>query len=95
MVAAYAYADGGDQMPDELILSRTVDKYGAQAVFGRTLSFQEIRSMSLSENVVNYYRERDNYRDETGVKNWAEWAGKNPGKANTLNAAGMLYDEEQ
>jgi hypothetical protein len=87
MVAAYAYADGGGQMPDELILSRTVDKYGAQAVFGRTLSFQEIRSMSLSENVYSAYQER------ARSENWAQWAEANPGKARLINAAGMLYEE--
>jgi len=87
MVASYAYAEEGDQMPDELILARTVDKYGAQAVFGRILSFHEIRMMTLSDNVVTAYMER------ARSENWAQWAEANPGRARLLNTAGMLYEE--
>ena len=87
MVASYAYAEEGDQMPDELILARTVDKYGAQAVFGRILSFHEIRMMTLSDNVVTAYMER------ARSENWAQWAEANPGRARLLNTAGILYEE--
>ena len=87
MAASYAYAEEGGQMPDELILARTVDKYGAQAVFGRILSFHEIRMMTLSDNVVTAYMER------ARSENWAQWAEANPGRARLLNTAGMLYEE--
>ena len=87
MAASYAYAEEGGQMPDELILARTVDKYGAQAVFGRILSFHEIRMMTLSDNVVTAYTER------ARSENWAQWAEANPGRARLLNAAGVLYEE--
>jgi len=87
MAASYAYAEEGGQMPDELILARTVDKYGAQAVFGRILSFHEIQMMTLSDNVVTAYMER------ARSENWAQWAEANPGRARLLNTAGMLYEE--
>jgi len=89
MVASYAYAEEGGQMPDELILARTVDRYGAQAVFGRILSFHEIRMMTLADNVVTAYKER------ARSENWKEWTENNPGKAHILNTAGRLYDEDQ
>ena len=88
MVSAYAYADGGDQIPDELVLARSVERYGAQAVFGRILSFHELRMMTLSDNVVNAYNERQR------SDNWAQWAEANHGKARLLAEAGRLYDEE-
>jgi hypothetical protein len=88
MVAAYAHADAGDPIPDELILARAVEKYGAQAIFGRMLSFQEVRSMGLAENIVNAYGERKK------SDNWAEWSENNPSKARLLNTAGKLYDEQ-
>jgi hypothetical protein len=88
MVAAYAYADAGDQISDELVLARTVEKYGAQAIFGRALSFQEVRSMSLADNIVKAYGERNK------SDNWAEWSASNPSKARLLNTAGKLYDEQ-
>ena len=87
MVAAYAYADEGGQIPDELVLARSVDRYGVQAVFGRTLSFHEIRMMSLADNIVNAYQERKR------SDNWAQWAEANHGKAELLGIAGRLHEE--
>jgi len=90
MSSAYAFAEDGEQrIPDEIILVRSVDKYGVQAVFGRPLSFHEIRMMSLADNVVNAHRERA----KSG--NWAEWAEANPNKARILADAGKLYGEEE
>ena len=88
MTSAYAYAEDGGQIPDELVLVRSVEKYGAQAVYGRPLSFHEIRMMTLADNVVDAYRER------ARSDNWAKWAQANPGKARLLSEAAMLYDAE-
>jgi acetyl-CoA acetyltransferase len=87
MSSAYEYAEGGE-VTDELVLGWAVDKYGAQAVYGRTLSFHEIRMMDLAENVYRAYRERE------ASENWAEWAEKNHAKARLLAEAGRLVDGE-
>jgi hypothetical protein len=88
MSSAYQFAEGGSPT-DELILGWSISKYGAQAVYGRPLSFHEIRMLDLADNVVNAYRERE--RSE----NWAEWAEKNHARARILNAAGRLAQEDE
>ena len=60
-------------MPRELVLLRYVDRFGADAVFGRTPGAGELRSMVISENVVNAYNSR------AKAKDWATWAEENPG----------------
>ena len=90
--AAYAYAEGGPEF-DELVLSWAVSRYGAQSVYGRPLSFQEIRSMAMAENVVNAHKSRDAYRDKHNSENWAEWAGKNPKMSRLLDDAARAYEE--
>lgn len=87
MSSAYSYAEGG-QVTDELMLGWAVSKYGAQSVYGRTLSFHEIRMLDLADNVFRAHRERQS------SENWAEWAQKNRAKARILAEAGRLYDEE-
>ena len=87
MSSAYDYAEGGE-VTDELVIGWAVNKYGAQAVYGRTLSFHEIRMMDLAENVYRAYRERE------ASENWAEWAEKNRAKARLLAEAGRLTAEE-
>jgi hypothetical protein len=84
MLSAYAYAEGG-AIPDELVLARSIDRFGVQAVYGRVMSFQELRMIILAENVVNAYHER------AKAENWAVWAESNPGKAEVLAVAGKLY----
>jgi len=86
-VAAYAYADGGGPIPDELVLLWSIDRYGVDAIFGRSLSFQEVRSMTLADNVYSAYKER------ARSENWAEWASTHPTKARLLAEVGLLYDE--
>jgi len=88
MSSAYQFAEGGSPT-DELILGWSISKYGAQSVYGRTLSFHEIRMIDLADNVVTAYHERK--RSE----NWAEWAEKNHAKARILNVAGMLAQEDE
>jgi hypothetical protein len=88
MSSAYAFAEGGEAT-DELILGWAIDKYGAQAVYGRTLSFHEIRMLDLADNVVRAYKERER------SDNWAEWAENNKSKSRILAQAGKLYDEQE
>jgi hypothetical protein len=85
MAAAYAYAEGGP-IPDELVLARSIRQYGAEAIFGRTLSFHEVRMITLADNVFNAYQERQ--RSE----NWAEWSHDNPQKAELLGMAVRLCE---
>ncbi len=59
-------------MPRELVLLRYVDRFGADAVFGRTPGAGELRSMVISENVVNAYNSRAKAED------WVKWADENP-----------------
>jgi len=80
MAAAYAYADGG-QMPAELRLLHEIDRFGAQAVFGRPLGAGEMRRMMIAETIVNLYRAR------AAAENWAAWETANPELAALLNAA--------
>jgi len=80
MAAAYACADGG-QMPAELRLLREIDRFGAQAVFGRPLGAGEMRRMMIAETIVNLYHAR------AAAENWAAWETANPGLAALLNAA--------
>ena len=60
-------------MPKELVLLGYVDRFGAQAVFGRTPGTKELKSMILAENVINAYKSRERAGD------WVAWARENPG----------------
>jgi hypothetical protein len=65
------------------MLLRYVERFGADAIYGRALSADEVMSMILAENVVNYYTER-----EAAPKgDWAAWGRSNPDKADLLAAA--------
>jgi len=81
MAAAYAYADGGHPAPPELRLLREIDRFGAQAVFGRPLGAGEMRRMMIAETIVNLYRAR------AAAENWAAWEMASPELAALLNAA--------
>ena len=80
-------------MPGELEAANMVDKFGASAVFGRTLGVGEMRSMNRAQAVYRVYQSRDRYRDEAGVNNWAEWAQKFPDDNELLDQA-MTEAEE-
>lgn len=88
MARAYRHAaeQDGPALP-ELEALRMIDRFGAQAVFGRILSVREMRMMSLAERIVRAYHDRDAYRDADKNKNWAEWAAKNPTEFRLLNVA--------
>jgi len=81
MAAAYAYADGGHPAPPELRLLREIDRFGAQAVFGRPLAAREMRQMMVAEGIVHAYRAR------AAAENWAAWEMASPELAALLNAA--------
>ena len=87
MAAAYAYADGG-QMSPEIRLLRSVDRFGAQAVFGRMLGAKEIRQMLVADAIVNAYHAR------VANENWVAWEIDNPRLAALLNAAMKLAIDE-
>ena len=88
MSSAYAFAEGGTPT-DELITGWAVAKYGAQAVYGRAMSFNEIRMLDLADNVVRAYKERQR------AEEWAKWAEDNPEKARLLAVAGRLAQEDE
>lgn len=47
-------------MPDELETARLIDRFGAQAVYGRPMSFKEMRRILHAEYLVSIKRaERD------------------------------------
>jgi hypothetical protein len=65
-------------MPNELVLLRYVDRFGSQAVFGRTPGAGELRGMIMSEMTVDAYKMRENYKDNEGKTNWVEFANDHP-----------------
>ena len=81
MAAAYACADGGHPAPPELRLLHEIDRFGAQAVFGRPLAAREMRQMMVAEGIVHAYRAR------AAAENWAAWEMANPELAVLFNAA--------
>lgn len=86
---AYLYAEGDCQGPPprELQLLYAINRFGAQAVMGRSLGAGEIKRMSAAENIVNWFRER------TKAINWATWSKENPGKAHMLEVAAQIARE--
>ena len=68
-------------MPEELELLAFIDRFGALAVMGRTLSAGEMRRMMTAENVVKWAAER------AKAENWAAWAKEHPHKAALLAEA--------
>ena len=71
MAAAWRHADEGAPAPPVYVVLGYIDRFGAQAVYGRTLGAGEMRRMVLTENVINAYRARE--RSE----NWAKWVQEN------------------
>ncbi len=80
MAAAYAYADGGHYSPELDLLSQ-IDRFGVQAVMGRTLGYLEIVRLRLAESVANAYFER------AKSNNWDTWARTYPDKHRLLEKA--------
>jgi hypothetical protein len=55
-----------------------IDRFGAQAVYGRALTANEILRMMRAEHVLQAYVAR------TASADWAEWTERNPDKAELL-----------
>lgn len=74
MAEVYAWCEEPEKhtQPDELILLGYIDRFGAQAVFGRALTARELRGMVLAENVKNAYESRKK------SDNWGAWQLTHP-----------------
>lgn len=81
MAAAYNYARGKGDMPNELELIRMVDRFGAQAVFGRTLKRGEMRRMATVERIV------EGYQAMTSAKNQDDWIKAHPDEWKLIDRA--------
>lgn len=66
-----------------------MDRFGAQAIFGRALSASEVKGMILADNVVNAYNEKHKSTD------WTVWESENPERARLLNEAMVLWQKQQ
>lgn len=86
---AYIYAEGDCEgaPPPDLQLLYAINRFGAQAVFGRTLGAKEIKRMNASENIVNWFRERSK------SQNWATWSKEHPEQARALETAARIAGE--
>ncbi len=84
IAAAYEYVQSGGAIPAELKLARCIDRFGAQAVIGRTLSAREVNRIMAAEAVIASYQSRAKAAD------WAAWANTHPGEAELLSRAAEL-----
>jgi len=54
----------------------------------------EMKAMVYVDNLRTAWRSRENYRDENGQRNWAQWAEAAPELAEILNNAELATSEE-
>ena len=64
-----------------------VDRFGAQAVFGRAMGAGEIRRLTVVDNILQAYRMRSH------TENWAEWAESHKRASAMLNEAAKLAED--
>jgi len=62
-----------------MIAAALLDRFGAQALYGRTLGFGEARRILLVAQIIESYRERNS------AQNWAGWTAAFPEKSRLLN----------
>jgi len=86
IAAAYEFAQSGGVIPQEIRLARYIDRFGAQAVIGRTLSANEVNRIMAAEEVMAAYQSR------AKSDNWAAWAGEHPHYAELLSRAARLVN---
>ncbi len=84
IASAYEFAQSGGVIPQEIRLARCLDRFGAQAVMGRTLSANEVNRIMAAEAVMAAYRNR------AKAENWAAWAVEYPNDAELLSKAAEL-----
>lgn len=65
-----------------------VERYGAQAVFGRMLGVGEMRRMAAADKVYRAYMARKQSGD-----NWVQWSTDNPDGAKLLELGAYLNRE--
>jgi hypothetical protein len=70
------------------VLLDYVERFGAQAVFGRAPGAGELRRMIAAERVVSAFWARAH------AESWAEWAMENPQAAELLNIAAKAGQNE-
>ncbi len=56
MAAVFAWCKDGGQAPTEIEAARLIDRFGAQAVYGRSLGVREMRRIMLAERVERIAR---------------------------------------
>ncbi len=84
---AYAHADGS-LVSREIQLGNLIDRYGVQAIFGRSyLGAAEINKMLAAQRIVRLSREVKEYTDAEGKINWVKWAQEDPQGAEDLAEA--------
>ena len=84
---AYAHAEGS-LISREIQLGNLIDRFGVQAIFGRSyLGAAEINKMLAAQRIVRLSEEIKEYRDGEGNINWAAWAQADPQGAADLAEA--------
>lgn len=87
MAAAWRHAEEGEPAPPEYVALQYIDRFGAAAVYGRTLGAGELRRMVLVENVIKAHQGRER------AENWAKWAQENPQASELLARAAKAAND--
>ena len=88
----YAWAEDGGRAPHWIEAGRMVDRFGAQAVFGRQMGVAEMRRISLAERVADAHRAHAAAAStEDGSAGWAQ---KNADAAALLGWAMRAHTDE-
>ncbi|HOU45288.1 MAG TPA: hypothetical protein PLU04_13270 [Anaerolineaceae bacterium] len=72
MAAVWQFLEGGSRCPAELEAAHAVERYGAQPIYGRTLTMTEARRLAVAIDIETAYKARKQ------AENIAEWAKKHP-----------------
>jgi len=73
-------------VPPDLEAAWLVERYGAQAVYGRPLTVREVRQMSAAENV------HDSIKGLRAAKSWAKYSQSEPRKYRIASEALRLLN---
>ena len=75
----------GGRKPIELVTLSYIDRFGAYAVMGRPLNLDELREMSIAENIKLAFEDRE----RSG--NYAKWAEENKAMSAILSSLDKEY----